>query len=273
LFFPFSNILINLNLNRINYFNMLSSNNILNKLLKNNILIFRYFNFFNSNVYINSFVKTYFCKILKKKIYKFLKDSQFSDLLVRFVEYVSKSRTLIFINRSLYQQLTFNEWVKFDILRRRFWASVRVHYLKLNTRYLQEPGFYAFGRPFNAAFYWFEITLVCFLTFKLKDTTILITYLFNKMKRLSLFKHRNFLRRIFFILKVLFYEIGPWYLIEGIKIRVIGKISVTGNARTRVMHFKHGLVSNSNMNIRADYNFTIINTNTGCLGLSVWLFY
>jgi hypothetical protein len=273
LFFPFSNILINLNSSRVNFFNTLSSNIILKKLFKNNFLIYKYFNFFNFNIHNYAFVKTYKYKILQQKMYKFLKDSQFSDLLVRFVEYISKSKTLIFINRSLYQQLTFDEWIKFDLLRRRFWSSVRVHFWKLNTRYLQQPVYHAYGRFPSPTFYWFEITLICFLTYKLKDVTILMTYLFNKMKRLSLFKHRNFLRRIFFILKVLFYEIGPWYLIEGIKIKLIGKISVTGNARTRTMHFKQGLVSNSNMNIRADYSFTIINTNTGCLGLSIWLFY
>lgn len=273
LFFPFSNILINLNYNKLNFFNTLTSNKILKKLFKNNFLIFKYFNFFNFNIYHNSFIKTHYCRVLKFKIYKFLKDSQFSDLLVRLVENISNFKTLIFINRSLYEQLTFKEWVKFDILRRRFWSSVRVHYWKLNTRYLQQPITYAYGKMPSPAFYWFEITLICFLFYKLKDVTILITYLFNKMKRMSLFKHRNFLRRIFFILRVLFYEIGPWYAIEGVKIKLIGKISVTGNARTRTMHFKEGLVSNSNMNIRSDYNFTIINTNTGCLGLSIWLFF
>lgn len=107
------------------------------------------------------------------------------------------------------------------------------------------------------------------MTYKLKDTTVLLTYLNHKMSRMSLFKHRRFLKRVFFILRVLFYEIGPIYHVEGIKIKLIGKISVTGNARTRTMHFKEGLVSNSNMKIRADYNYNIIKTNTGCLGLSI----
>ena len=98
---------------------------------------------------------------------------------------------------------------------------------------------------------------------------MIVMYIYKKMDNMSLFKHRSFLRRVFFILKVLFAEVGCLYFISGIKMRVSGKISVTGNARTRTMHFKQGLVSSSNMTTRVDHNFTIIRTNTGCLGLSI----
>lgn len=159
--------------------------------------------------------------------------------------------------------------MKFDLLRRRFRQSVRFKFLKLNTRFLQNPITYILGKKFKPNFYWFELTLVCFLTFKLRDTTILTMYLNKMMHRMSLFNHRSFLRRVFFIFRVLFYEVGHWYSIAGMKMRISGKISVTGNSRTRTIHFKQGIVSNSNMTTRVDYNFLIVRTNTGCLGFSI----
>jgi hypothetical protein len=100
-----------------------------------------------------------------------------------------------------------------------------------------------------------------------------MTYISIKMNKMSLFKHRSFLRKIFFIFESMYVDIGYLYSIRGIKFRVSGKISVTGNARTRTVHFKKGLVSNSSMKTKVDYSFHIIRTNTGCLGFSVWLFF
>lgn len=89
------------------------------------------------------------------------------------------------------------------------------------------------------------------------------------MNNMSLFNHRSFLKRIFFILEVMYIDLYSLYKVCGIKMKISGKISVSGNSRTRTMHFKCGIVSNSNMKTKVDYGFTIIRTNTGCLGLSI----
>ena len=59
------------------------------------------------------------------------------------------------------------------------------------------------------------------------------------------------------------------YVVHGIKIKVSGKLSVTGNSRTRTKIFKEGIISYSNMTTKADYSFNIIKTKTGCLGFSL----
>ena len=243
-----------------------------NKFIKNNVLL-NYLNISNLNFLKLNTKKYSIKKKIQLKVFKFIEDLHFSDTLVRLVESVSNMKTLILINRSLLQQLSFYEWTRFDLFRRRFQSSSRFKFLKTNTRFLQAPFYFFYNMGKSQDFYWFELTLVCFLFYKTKDTTILMTFLYNKMRVMSLFKHRFFLRRVFFILRVLFYEISNIYGVVGIRLRIVGKISVTGNSRTRTIHFKEGIISNSNMTTRVDHNYTIIKTNTGCLGLSLWLFF
>lgn len=104
-----SNLYIYFNSNTVDFFNIFLSKNILKNFFKNNFLIFKYINFFNFYSIINSHSDVFRYKVFKFKVYRFIKDSHFSDLLVRFVEYISKLKALIYINKSLYQQLTFDE--------------------------------------------------------------------------------------------------------------------------------------------------------------------
>jgi ribosomal protein S3 len=75
--------------------------------------------------------------------------------------------------------------------------------------------------------------------------------------------------RLFKIFKLLFLKTKTFYNILGLKIRLTGKLSVTGNARTRSIYFQIGLTNKSNLKTQVDYSFASINTDTGCLGLSV----
>ena len=63
------------------------------------------------------------------------------------------------------------------------------------------------------------------------------------------------------------------YGLAGIKIRVAGKISVTGNARKRALQFNRGKTSSGSINTKVSSDFYLVRTSTGCLGLTVWLFY
>ena len=108
-----------------------------------------------------------------------------------------------------------------------------------------------------------------FIFYKSRDTMILLSFLYYRMQRVSMFTHKNFLKKIFLVLRLIFPTANRLFKVQGLKLRISGKISVTGNSRTRTMLFKQGLTSYSNMNIKSDYSFNIIRTETGCLGLSV----
>ena len=77
--------------------------------LANNVILSKYLNI--SNYDFMRFNRTHisFFKRLRRKVFRFVDDLHFSDTLVRLVESVSKMKTLIFVNRSLKQQLSFYE--------------------------------------------------------------------------------------------------------------------------------------------------------------------
>ena len=79
-----------------------------NKFIKNNILL-NYLNISNFDSLKLNTKKYIIEKKIQLKVFKFIEDLHFSDTLVRLVESVSKMKTLILINRSLLQQLSFYE--------------------------------------------------------------------------------------------------------------------------------------------------------------------
>lgn len=60
---------------------------------------------------------------------------------------------------------------------------------------------------------------------------------------------------------------------QGLKIKLKGKISAAGNSRKRTIIYRVGKTSHSETRIRVLCETTTINTFTGVMGLGVWLFY
>jgi len=60
---------------------------------------------------------------------------------------------------------------------------------------------------------------------------------------------------------------------KGIKLRLKGKVSVAGNARTRSIVFRLGDTSHAKFDNRVVHDYSIMNTFTGVLGFQVWLFF
>jgi ribosomal protein S3 len=90
---------------------------------------------------------------------------------------------------------------------------------------------------------------------------------------MSSFAHSRFLNFFIFLWRAVLTDIGSHYGVVGCRIDVVGKISVAGNARSRTMLFKHGQTGLANSNIKVATDFYLVRTHTGCLGLTIWLFY
>jgi ribosomal protein S3 len=90
---------------------------------------------------------------------------------------------------------------------------------------------------------------------------------------MSLFSHGRFFYLLFIFFNIAFVYFKGEYGLAGIKIRVAGKISVTGNARKRSMIFKKGITSSNNIQTKVSYDFYLVRTKTGCLGVSIYLYY
>jgi ribosomal protein S3 len=67
----------------------------------------------------------------------------------------------------------------------------------------------------------------------------------------------------------LFNELG----IRGVKFRLKGKISVSGNARTRKINYVIGNTSMSTYENKILHSLDLVRTFTGVMGLQIWLFF
>ena len=108
---------------------------------------------------------------------------------------------------------------------------------------------------------------------RLKDPTFLANWIRAMLKRLSFWKLRLLFRYLKFLLMHLFRQRFDKFLFKGFKLRLKGKISVAGNARTRALHLRVGDTSYTKMSNRVAYDLSYVGTFTGVLGLKLWFFF
>lgn len=247
--------------------------NIIKKLKIKNEVVLKYLNIRdieNTNLNLSILKKI---NILKKRRTARMTRRLFSNILIRFSESLFKESACFIFDFNPYRNLSNYEWSMLEVFMRRL-AKDRRMYWKLNTRNLQK--FRKLKKRMKRkgdVIYWKELISCCFLCLKLRDATFFLNYLVKKSNRMSLYRHRFFFSRIFNIFKTMFFDLGPFYNLVGLKIQITGKISVTGNSRTRTMIFKHGVTNYSNLSCKCDSSFNIVRTNTGCLGVQFYIFY
>ena len=118
-----------------------------------------------------------------------------------------------------------------------------------------------------------EALLLIAISLRLKDPTFLANWIRGMLKRLSFWKFRLLFRYLKFVLQHLFrFSFGHFHF-RGLKLRLKGKISVAGNARTRTLVYRVGDTSHSKMSNRVAYDLSFINTFTGVLGFKLWFFF
>jgi len=108
---------------------------------------------------------------------------------------------------------------------------------------------------------------------RLKDPTFLANWIRAMLKRMSFWKLRLLFRYLKFLITHLFQMKFAHFQFKGFKLRLKGKISVAGNARTRALHLRIGNTSHSKMTNRVAYDLSYVGTFTGVMGLKLWFFY
>lgn len=116
---------------------------------------------------------------------------------------------------------------------------------------------------------WRYGALVLYLAVRLRDVSLLFNWMQDRLLRFSMFQHRRFFRALGIFLKLAVLNPTLGYALRGLQLQVTGKISVTGNAMTRTFLLKTGAQANASTSLRINQGFTLVRTNTGCLG--VWL--
>ena len=118
-----------------------------------------------------------------------------------------------------------------------------------------------------------EALMLVALSLRLKDTTFLANWIRGMLKRMSFWKYRLLFRYLKFLFQHIFRPNFALFSFRGLKLRLKGKISVAGNARTRTLFYRVGDTSHSKMNNKVSYDLSYVNTFTGIMGFKLWFFH
>jgi len=102
---------------------------------------------------------------------------------------------------------------------------------------------------------------------------LLINWLRDRLRFMSMFSHLRFFRVLGLILKLTTKDTFGSYRLRGFSFYLAGKISVTGNAMSRSYRSFSGKRSNSSLALRLASQFFLVRTPTGCLGFTLSYFF
>ena len=247
--------------NNLSYFNY---NKTINK--NNNLSVVSDLNkqFFNSRINIfnksNLIPSNIFKYTIKRKLLKIVNFHKFSsniimwyyNILIRFMENCSGKKVYLKFNPFIENSLSFT-----DIARCNMW-STRIT---------------SFQRLLGPKIFLKESLKILHIAIKFKDPTFLSNWIKGMLYRMSFWKYRLLFRYLKYTMRYLFWLYFPELEFKGFKLRLKGKISVAGNARTRTLMYRIGETSYSKLNNRIVSDFTTINTFTGVLGFKIWFFF
>jgi len=247
--------------NNSSYFHYNKNNN-----KNNNLAIVGDLNKYLFNSRINLFSKsnlitsTVFKYTIKRKLLKIVNFHKFSsnitmwyyNILIRFMENCSGKKVYLKFNPFIENSLSFN-----DIARCNIW-STRIT---------------GFQRILGPKIFLKESLKILHIAIKFKDPTFLSNWIKGMLYRMSFWKYRLLFRYLKYTMRYLFWLYFPELEFKGFKLRLKGKISVAGNARTRTLMYRIGETGYSKFNNRIVSDFTTINTFTGVLGFKIWFFF
>ena len=277
---------INFNTHRfvLNSFN--GSNN--NLILENNLINFFFKNFclFEKNFKLNystNFVCSFFYNSFFTKqniqtnlntftnytpfnsIDLLLTEKIFSKLNVNYVPsfykyvYYGLSNSIEFIlKKKLFLKIFSKSFKKNSI-------SDHIDYLFLKNKSIQSR----IGR----GFFLHEMLDIVYTTFFYKDLNFLIKWFIKTMNRISFLNHKKFLSSF----KQIIYNNSDFFIknnnIRGFFFDIRGKVGVTGDSKKRHFSFYVGDFSKTTKKYKFDYQFDIVRTYTGALGITMYLSY
>ena len=118
-----------------------------------------------------------------------------------------------------------------------------------------------------------ESLAVTYLSLKLKDPTLFSNWMSRTIHKVSFWKYRAFFRYLKFLFHNLFLPSFTSLGMKGVKLKLKGKVSVAGNARTRAIYYRIGSTSQSTFRNKTLYNLNFFYTFTGILGLQIWYYF
>lgn len=149
--------------------------------------------------------------------------------------------------------------------------NVDPFYLVIYRRWMPRMRYYE--QRLGHKFFLGEALSIIHLSFTLHDPKLLISWFSAIIKRISFWKTRLVFRFFRYLIHNYFSKLFLQLNIKGIKVRLKGKISVSGNSRKRAILYRAGVTSHSTTSLKVLHESTLINTFTGVMGFQIWLFY
>ena len=128
-------------------------------------------------------------------------------------------------------------------------------------------GFYE--KRLGHKFFFEESLHILHLGFTLRDAKLIASWLKSLIKRISFWKTRLIFRFIKYLFQNYFAHIFNKIKIQGLKIKLKGKISAAGNSRKRTILYRTGRTSHTTVGLRVVHEMQTVNTFTGVMGLQV----
>lgn len=122
-------------------------------------------------------------------------------------------------------------------------------------------------------FFLHEMLDILYMTFFYKDLNFLIKWFVKTMNRISFLNHKKFISSF----KQIIINNSDFFIknndISGFFFDIRGKVGVTGDAKKRHFSFYVGDFSKTVKKYKFDYQFDIVRTYTGALGITMYLSY
>ena len=174
------------------------------------------------------------------------------NMLVRFFEFCTGRKVYIKLNPFIEKSLRLTDQIQCRIWENRVAGFQRILGPKLFLK---------------------ESLRILMLALKYKDPTFLINWIKAMLYRMSFWKYRSLFRYIKFVLRNLFEPNFKPLGLRGFKLKLKGKISVAGNARTRTLLIRVGQTSNAKFDNKVAHGFTLVNSFSGVMGFNIWIYF
>lgn len=209
---------------------------------------------YNPGVLLPTNVKIYFFK--QNKISSEYTNHRFiQHYLNNFSNFYSNMKSLILIQSN---HSNFNNF--FSDLLIQFTTKLITLFKKINRK---------FFKKFQA------VKIIEFFTFSLfkKDLNYFMKFFKLSLENTFLKLHKKIFYSFEFMMRKFFSKIFYFTGVKGFKFEVTGKISVTGNSKSRNKIIRYGFYSLTNKSLKIDFLEDVIRTNTGVLGLKMFITY
>jgi hypothetical protein len=116
-----------------------------------------------------------------------------------------------------------------------------------------------------------ESLTIVYICIKLRDPYLLSAWMLSMFYKISFWKYKLLFRYLYYVLKYFMWPSFANKCIKGLRFQLKGKVSVAGNARTRIVSTSMGATGNGNLNKRVLTHLNLLRTFTGVIGFRTWL--